>query len=84
MKLLIHYIAIRIDYLPTVKHLVNRHRLQRLRVADVTTQLLLFRQRNFSFKKRKISLTHTYKKINKDLPLTLKHFAERMLCMIHM
>jgi len=39
-------------YLPTLKHFVNRHRLQRLRVADVIVQLLLFRQRNLSLKKR--------------------------------
>lgn len=39
-------------YSPTLKHFVNRHRLQRLRVADVMIQLLLFRQRNLSLKKK--------------------------------
>ena len=34
--------------LPTLKHLLNRHRLQRFRVATVITQVSLFRQRNFS------------------------------------
>jgi hypothetical protein len=37
-----------IKYLPTLKHFVNRHRLQRLRVVDIIVQLLLFRHRNLS------------------------------------
>jgi hypothetical protein len=40
-------------YVPTLKHFVNRHRLQRLRVADVITQVLLFRHRNLSLKEFK-------------------------------
>jgi len=39
---------IRIDNLPTLKHLTNRHRLQRFRVTTVIIQLLLFRHRNRS------------------------------------
>jgi hypothetical protein len=40
-------------YLPTLKHFVSRHRLQRLRVTDVIRQLLLFRHRNLSLKQNK-------------------------------